>query len=230
MLVLTNMALESFAKDQPIRMKRNEQLLELAYCRITPLADNELPAHRVELPSHRDFCDCVTESRTLLNMYDKKYTQTAERDCSTSAGLAVPRLCRNEPTTGSDLVLYNEVPQYSGAVPSYCEMQLDGEVHISVATPAALRPCTSSVSMVSYAASESNSSSLGPTCRICDSASEGCNRLISPCRCSGTSKFVHEQCLNVRNIRMNLLIGCVCKILLLFFSCLLSLCPNKYNS
>lgn len=51
-------------------------------------------------------------------------------------------------------------------------------------------------SMASSCRSDTNSSTVGPTCRICDYPGELANQLISPCRCSGTSKFVHEQCLN----------------------------------
>lgn len=51
-------------------------------------------------------------------------------------------------------------------------------------------------SMASSCRSDANSSTVGPTCRICDYSGEAANQLINPCRCSGTSKFVHEQCLN----------------------------------
>lgn len=118
-----------------------------------------------------------------------------DRFSSTSSDVQAPVFHHSSISSG-DMVLYNEVPQYSGAVPSYCQIQHDGEVHISVSPPPALRTCPSSASMVSCARSDTNSS-VGPTCRICDSANDGCNRLISPCRCSGTSKFVHERCLNV---------------------------------
>jgi len=83
------------------------------------------------------------------------------------------------------------------SVQLYSEVQRGGQVITSTDPPSSMRACPSAASMLSYARSETDSSANGPTCRICDSAGDGSNRLISPCRCSGTSKFVHEQCLNV---------------------------------
>ena len=34
-----------------------------------------------------------------------------------------------------------------------------------------------------------------PTCRICFEPADKDNKLINPCLCTGTSKFVHEKCL-----------------------------------
>ena len=79
----------------------------------------------------------------------------------------------------------------------YSEMQRGGQVVVSTDPPSSMKTCPSAASVLSYARSDTDSSANGPTCRICDSAGDGSNRLISPCRCSGTSKFVHEQCLNV---------------------------------
>jgi len=79
----------------------------------------------------------------------------------------------------------------------YSELQSDGHVTAGTERPSSMRACPSTTSMLSYARSDMDSSTNGPACRICDSAGDGSNRLISPCRCSGTSKFVHEQCLNV---------------------------------
>src|SRR6218665_1691581 len=39
-------------------------------------------------------------------------------------------------------------------------------------------------SMASSCRSDANSSTVGPTCRICDYPGELVNQLISPCRCS----------------------------------------------
>jgi RING-variant domain len=149
---------------------------------------------RTDLDSQSLYDDTASETKKLSTMC----SQSVVKVCSTSATTSVARNHQCQSTSGKDLVLYNEVSQYSGAVPSYCEVLYDGEVHTSVTPPAALGTCASSASMESYARSDTNSSSIGPSCRICDS-SDGYNRLISPCRCSGTSKFVHEQCLNVRH-------------------------------
>lgn len=71
----------------------------------------------------------------------------------------------------------------------------------SAVEPSYVLPKNGSIaSVASSCRSDAGSSTVGPTCRICDYAGEAANQLISPCRCSGTSKFVHEQCLNVRNI------------------------------
>lgn len=40
-------------------------------------------------------------------------------------------------------------------------------------------------------------SSLHPVCRICQTATEKNNILLSPCRCDGTLKYVHGTCLRV---------------------------------
>ena len=82
-------------------------------------------------------------------------------------------------------------------VPLYTELHRDDQIRTSTDPPSSMKTCPSAASVLSYARSDTDSSANGPTCRICDSAGDGSNRLISPCRCSGTSKFVHEQCLNV---------------------------------
>lgn len=86
---------------------------------------------------------------------------------------------------------------HAAAVQLYSEMQRGGQVIASTDPPSSMKTCPSAASVLSYARSDTDSSANGPTCRICDSAGDGSNRLISPCRCSGTSKYVHEQCLNV---------------------------------
>ena len=89
---------------------------------------------------------------------------------------------------------------HHAAVQLYSEVQHGGHVTASTEPPLSMKACPSTTSVLSYARSDTESSANGPTCRICDSAGDGSNRLISPCRCSGTSKFVHEQCLNVSDV------------------------------
>jgi len=105
------------------------------------------------------------------------------------------------PDTGSGARLPHvpvDTVQPIGGVQMYSELQTGGQVTASTEPPPSfMRACPSAASMLSYARSDTDSSANGPTCRICDSTGDGSNRLISPCRCSGTSKFVHEQCLNV---------------------------------
>lgn len=77
----------------------------------------------------------------------------------------------------------------------------DGADTVEASRVACALPTNGSIaSMASSCRSDANSSTVGPTCRICDYSGEAANQLINPCRCSGTSKFVHEQCLNVRKV------------------------------
>jgi len=105
------------------------------------------------------------------------------------------------PDTSSEIRFHGRTADrahHVAAVQLYSEVQRGGQVTASTEPPSSMRTCPSAASVLSYARSDTDSSTNGPTCRICDSAGDGSNRLISPCRCSGTSKFVHEQCLNVR--------------------------------
>ena len=106
----------------------------------------------------------------------------------------------------------------------YSEMQR-GRVVASTEQPSCMKTCPSAASMLSYARSDTDSSANGPTCRICDSTGDGSNRLISPCRCSGTSKFVHEQCLNVSGHLLMLTDFPDC-----FMCCLLYTSPSPRDS
>jgi len=98
-----------------------------------------------------------------------------------------------------------EMIHHAAGVQLYSEVQRGGQVTTSTEPPSSMRACPSAASVLSYARSDTDSSANGPTCRICDSAGDGSNRLISPCRCSGTSKFVHEQCLNVSSRCLSLI-------------------------
>lgn len=113
--------------------------------------------------------------------------------------------CVNSPLVGPpDTSVGSRVPHvpedavhHATSVQLYSELQRSGQVATSTEFPSSMRTCPSATSVLSYARSDTDSSANGPACRICDSTGDGTNRLISPCRCSGTSKFVHEQCLNV---------------------------------
>jgi len=158
---------------------------------------------------------CVTsrssEPRVMppaaLHGLDEPFTQIGIGE-SDSTEMAVTRIGRS--TTGS-------LPSAQTIVtmPSYCEMQRStAQARVTIAPPSqtALKPCrVSSASVVSCAYSDTDSSTVGPTCRICDSTGDNTNRLISPCRCSGTSKFVHEQCLNVSTLVIDVMLHwCTC--------------------
>jgi len=104
------------------------------------------------------------------------------------------------PVTSSGVHVHGRTANWAhhvAGIQLYTEVDRGGQVVSSTEPPSSMRTCPSAASMLSYARSDTDSSANGPTCRICDSAGDGSNRLISPCRCSGTSKFVHEQCLNV---------------------------------
>ena len=48
-----------------------------------------------------------------------------------------------------------------------------------------------------------------PFCRICHMAGDDTEILITPCRCAGTLQFIHDKCLQVRDVReMGGLCGC----------------------
>jgi len=122
------------------------------------------------------------------------------------------------PTDASSRVRHVPADHVTG-IQLYSEVQRNGQVTTSTERPSSMRACPSAASVLSYARSDTDSSANGPACRICDSAGDGSNRLISPCRCSGTSKFVHEQCLNVSSCALirflrfidyfiSLLLGC----------------------
>lgn len=109
------------------------------------------------------------------------------------------------PNTSSGMRVHGRTAdraQHVAGVQLYSEVQRGGQVIASTEPPSSMRTCPSATSVLSYARSDTDSSANGPTCRICDSAGDGSNRLISPCRCSGTSKYVHEQCLNVSNVML----------------------------
>lgn len=102
--------------------------------------------------------------------------------------------------------VHEKATDHISGVQMYSEIQRGGQITASTEPPSSMRTCPSTPSVLSYARSDTDSSANGPTCRICDSAGDGSNRLISPCRCSGTSKFVHEQCLNVSNVHFRVII------------------------
>jgi len=99
-----------------------------------------------------------------------------------------------------------DAAHHRASVHLYSQVQRGGQVTASTEPPSSMRACPSAASVLSYARSDTDSSANGPTCRICDSAGDGSNRLVSPCRCSGTSKYVHEQCLNVSNHFLSLFV------------------------
>lgn len=99
--------------------------------------------------------------------------------------MASPLLVHDSETAVPDTM--SVVPLFSSADRAAVEPS-----HVTCILPAN----GSIASMASSFRSDANSSTVGPTCRICDYPGEAVNQLISPCRCSGTSKFVHEQCLN----------------------------------
>jgi len=125
----------------------------------------------------------------------------AAADGSASTPLVGP------PDTSGGMRAYGRMTDrshHTAGVQLYSEVQRGGQVMVSTEPPSSMKTCPSAASVLSYARSDTDSSVNGPACRICDSAGDGSNRLISPCRCSGTSKFVHEQCLNVSS-RLKLL-------------------------
>lgn len=137
-------------------------------------------------------CDANTSSPLLQHAEPKMVP-----DCGYSNASLIPKSCSTDNFRLSDAV----------SVISGEEITQRREALKLFSSQVSMASCTHKSSfaqmpavIVSYELTPFSStlSSLHPICRICQCPAEVNNVLISPCRCSGSLKFIHGTCLRVR--------------------------------
>lgn len=91
----------------------------------------------------------------------------------------------------------NAISSYSNSLP----VSADSTVQMFFPSVLEQRSHTSRTSTIEELSIDEADSSMLSTCRICQLSSDEADigSLISPCRCTGTLKFVHRKCLAVRH-------------------------------
>jgi len=97
-------------------------------------------------------------------------------------------------------LITNSTAAYRNSFSSSINNPLQSAILISSTTSVHQASRSSMIEELSF---DDTDSSLLPSCRICQLSAEEANvgPLISPCRCAGTLKFVHQKCLAVSCIR-----------------------------
>ena len=110
-----------------------------------------------------------------------------------------PRICNSEFFNDSDVDDVNDLDftnPRSLSRNDNVQFIVGSAMSIEAATSAAEMSASAADAFLSAFGSQSSYMSIGPICRICHQGASKDQPLISPCRCDGTLKHIHNDCLN----------------------------------